>query len=195
MEGKLARLSVLPSAPRQGCSRVARSCQGPAVSALQSYVSIVSRRVALSPSTLAVAAARAQLPAIPSTARAIFLNESVSSTTAACVASKVTGAWCFLKRRRLSPSIGSPLAIKLMLAHSAKRLHGGATRAPQEVLTTRTNFVIRARSAQRRALEYAYSGCTMTRHGTVQLDTRGVEVGVRGIDRGAEDRIRWVAPE
>ena len=36
------------------------------------------------------------------------------------------------------------------------------------------------KSAQRRALEYAYSGCTMTRHGTVQSDTGGVEVGARG---------------
>ena len=34
--------------------------------------------------------------------------------------------------------------------------------------------------AQRRALEYAYSGCTMTRHGTVQSGTGEVEVGARG---------------
>ena len=36
------------------------------------------------------------------------------------------------------------------------------------------------RSAQRRALEYAYSGCTITWHGTVQSDTGEVGVGARG---------------
>ena len=41
----------------------------------------------------------------------------------------------------------------------------------------RTNSLYQGRSAQRRALEYAYSGCTITWHGTVQSDTGEVGRG------------------